>query len=323
MKKHTKTTALVLAFALCGAGFVFAADFTDVAEGYWGAQAINAAAEAGIINGVPQSDGSFKFEPERDVSRQEANVMISRTMKALGLIDEEAPFEGGERKQASREWVAKTTAEELGLNSSPLWAIRYNDYANISTDCVDAIDAMYRYGLMTGDNKGNINAQSGIKRVEFATICTRMLDKFSPDSDDTASRERDVVDIAGLPLQTFSAKRSMLVSDGSGKTLYLKFSPDAKIILNGENVDFDTMLKSVGSGFVAGAVAGSENTIVVTTAMTVQSGRIDSIKTHGDYSLVVIDGTAYFTDSNTNGSSISEGRSVQFINEGAWIREIK
>jgi hypothetical protein len=325
MKRFSRTTALVLACALFAASFVFAADFTDVAESYWGYKAIFAAAEAGIINGIKQDDETFRFEPERDVSQQEANVMISRTMKALGLTQEEAPFETGERRKAPREWVAKTTAETLGLNSTPLWVLRYNDYSNISTDCVAAIDAMYRYGLMTGDNNHNINAQDGIKRVEFATICARMLEKFPASLggiEATASKARDVVDIAGVPLQTFAAKRSLTVSDGSGRTVYVKFAPEAKIILNGSETTFDEMLKQVGAGFVFGAVAGSENTVVVTTEMKVQKGSITRVAEHSDYTLVVIDGVSYFADERTKKASLSEGRSVSFINEGAWLREI-
>ena len=325
MKRLLRTTIALLLVCVF-ASEAFAAEFTDIAESYWGAKAIYAAAEAGIILGVPMADGTFRFEPERDVSQQEADVMVGRTMKALGLREEEPEFENTPARVASRQWVAKMTLEEFGLNTSPVMVLRYGDYANISTDCVPAIDAMYRYGLMKGDNHGNINPQAGILRVEFATVCQRLLSYGAPGvnklSAEGSYKERDAVSIVGAVYKSVPEKRAFLVADGSGSTIYVKFAQDAQIYLNGSLVDFDTLAKNVGSGFALGCIAGRGNTVVVTTEMKVQSGTVKEVVKYSDYTVINIDGIDYYADASTSGTVPAAGRSVRFINEGAWISEI-
>ncbi len=322
MKRLLRTTIallLVCVFAVSA----YAAESSDVEASYWGAQAISAAAEAGIILGIPQADGTFRFEPERDVSQQEAEVMVGRTMKALGLTEEDPVFDDSESRTASRQWVAKMTAAEFGLNTSPVMVLRYGDYANISTECVPAIDAMYRYGLMMGDNHGNINPGAGILRVEFATICRRMLAggavKLSAEG---SYKSRDAVDIAGVVYKSVPDKRAFLIADGSGSTVYVKFAQDAQIYLNGSPADFDTLARSAGNGFALGCIAGRGNTVVVTTEMKVLQGTVKEVVKYSDYSVINIDGVDYFADSETEGTVPSAGRSVRFINEGARLSEI-
>ena len=62
-----------------------AQNFSDIAAGYWGLSYINFAAEASIINGYPQTNGTFRFKPENSVSREEAMQMLYKTVKNAGL----------------------------------------------------------------------------------------------------------------------------------------------------------------------------------------------------------------------------------------------
>ena len=58
----------------------FESGFTDVASTHWGLIYIEACAEAGIINGYEQSDGTYTFNPADDVNRAEAATMIARAL---------------------------------------------------------------------------------------------------------------------------------------------------------------------------------------------------------------------------------------------------
>ena len=55
------------------------ASFTDIAEGQWYTDAVNWAAEQGVVNGYP--DGSFK--PEQTATRAEVAVMLYRALKSF------------------------------------------------------------------------------------------------------------------------------------------------------------------------------------------------------------------------------------------------
>ena len=54
------------------------ASFTDIAEGQWYTDAVNWAAEQGVVNGYP--DGTFR--PEAPITRREMATMLYRLAKA-------------------------------------------------------------------------------------------------------------------------------------------------------------------------------------------------------------------------------------------------
>ncbi|MDD3349521.1 MAG: S-layer homology domain-containing protein [Eubacteriales bacterium] len=96
MKQFIKKISMFfLALLLFGAGlfpsvgsatvFAAASRFSDVSTSYWGAQYIDFAASASIINGYPQSDGSVRFRPENAVSKEEAMQMLYKTVKNAKL----------------------------------------------------------------------------------------------------------------------------------------------------------------------------------------------------------------------------------------------
>src|SRR5665647_1385792 len=76
---------------------------------------------------------------------------------------------------APRQLVAAWCSKAMEYELSPISVLPYQDAANVSADMIPYVDALYRNGIMTGDTKGNLNPQDGIKRVEFATVCTRLL----------------------------------------------------------------------------------------------------------------------------------------------------
>ncbi len=133
MHKPLKTIAFLLilaalaALAVTPVFAVSAADFTDRFDpyqpdntAYWGWEYIDYAANAGIIEGYEQPDGTRIFLPARDVTKQEAMTMIVNTVSKamLGLPS----FDPASTERAER-W-----AETLEAAHIAEWAYPYVAY---------------------------------------------------------------------------------------------------------------------------------------------------------------------------------------------------
>ena len=69
-------TLLVKALGIAGQGGQTLL-FSDVPDGYWGASAINAAAQQGLLSGV----GDGRFQPDSLITREELAVMVARALQ--------------------------------------------------------------------------------------------------------------------------------------------------------------------------------------------------------------------------------------------------
>lgn len=89
--------------------------FNDVASGSWYEDAITAAAEAGIVQGV----GGGHFEPDRTVTREEMAVMLMKALMKSGMQLDETGASGAGFTDAGHisEWAQTYVAQavELGL----------------------------------------------------------------------------------------------------------------------------------------------------------------------------------------------------------------
>lgn len=120
-----------------------AADFPDVPAGSYYAQAIRTARALGIATGYP--DGGF--HPGEPVSRQDAMVMLHRTMQTAGWS-----LGGG----------------NLGLLS------RFRDGGEVSGYARSAVAVMVEHGLVSGSG-GELNPRAHITRAEMAVMLARAL----------------------------------------------------------------------------------------------------------------------------------------------------
>lgn len=117
--------------------------FADVPAGSYYAPAIAAAKEKGIAQG-----GGENFYPQGKLTRQDAAVLICRTLEAMG-----EPLEMGE--------------------SADLESFKDRDQA--SEYAVSALAALVRGGILSGSNTGHLDPTGSLSRAEMAVILHRVL----------------------------------------------------------------------------------------------------------------------------------------------------
>ena len=123
--------------------------FGDVAKAAWYYDAVSAAYEYGIIAGYENS----KFEPDCEITREQAMVMIARAMKTANIKVE---FDGGEEDKLLENYID---------------ADKSADYAKSS------IAACIKAGIVNGRNDNLVAPKDYITRAEAAIIVRRLLQK--------------------------------------------------------------------------------------------------------------------------------------------------
>jgi len=120
--------------------------FTDVAEGFWYTEAVNAAREYGIITGY--TDNTFR--PIQKITREESIAMISRAMRLLGIENNITEAETQQYLQVFEDG-----------NSFAAWSRKDAAYA-------------IKHKIILGSG-GKLMPHNNIKRAEAAAIIFRML----------------------------------------------------------------------------------------------------------------------------------------------------
>jgi len=124
--------------------------FDDVKEGAWYYEFVNTAADWGIVVGI----GNNLFAPEKNITRQEAAIMLMRAAKIL----EENDFEA-KRKQLFE-------VEFYGWEESAMWA---------RTEVIESV----LYGIVDLRDGGQFEPLSNITRAETASGLLNLLKKYN------------------------------------------------------------------------------------------------------------------------------------------------
>lgn len=132
---------LYRAFGLQDAGSV---SFTDVPQDSYYAKAIAAAKALGIAAG----GGGGTFNPTAPLTRQDAMLLIQRTINATG----------GSMRDGT----------EAALST-------FADRGNVAPYAQGAVSALVQAGIIKGDNAGRLNPTGSLSRAEMATILHRVL----------------------------------------------------------------------------------------------------------------------------------------------------
>jgi len=123
------------------------ANFSDVASSAWYAEAVAAAAEAGIVNGY--TDGTFR--PNNKITRQELAAMVVRAQKLAGLD------------------VDLSDAEVAGLLSG------YKDAGQIGAWARAELAAAIESGIVQGTSANTVSPTASANRAEAAVMIYRFL----------------------------------------------------------------------------------------------------------------------------------------------------
>ena len=132
---------LYRAFGLRSAG---SSSFPDVPTDSYYAEAIASAKALGIATGT----GDGKFNPTAPLTRQDAMLLIQRTLNATGQT--------------------MANGSSSALNSFP-------DRDKVADYARGAVAAMVQAGIVKGDGNGNLNPTGSLTRAEMAAILHRVL----------------------------------------------------------------------------------------------------------------------------------------------------
>ena len=260
-----------------------AVGFTDVPSSYWGYPYIDFSAGNGIINGYQSPDGTYRFLPEKSVTREEAMTMLYRALSAADKLKSTEDFsaeyvdlftkdkiadwakkyvayglkykliteseiadftdDNGLGIAAPREQVALWTAKAMNRDLSPAYSLIYTDKDSISAEKVPYVDLLYRQGIMQGDDTKMFHPSNGIKRAEFAAISNRVFESAKTDSYIEA---REVQSYRGtiISVDSYNNKIMMTGSDGTGSVIQI--NPKTQIVINGK-VNYNG-LAGIGTG---------------------------------------------------------------------------
>ena len=128
-------------YNLAGTPAAESAGFTDVPASAWYADAVNWAAETGVVTGY----SAQTFGPEDNVTREQLAVMFCRYAKSVGL---------------------DTTQDD------PI-AHGFYDYGTISGWALDAVNWAYKVSLLTGKTGNLLDPSGTATRIELAIMLMR------------------------------------------------------------------------------------------------------------------------------------------------------
>lgn len=118
--------------------------FTDVSEGDWYYDAVNTAANLGIVKGMEED----YFGADENITRQDIAVMCLRLWNSLG-----------------REMSGNISAS-------------FTDYETVSEYALDAVTALAQAGIINGNENGAFAPADNATRAEAAVIIYRMAVKY-------------------------------------------------------------------------------------------------------------------------------------------------
>jgi hypothetical protein len=363
MKKSKFRILICVLLALCLAAAalpVFAAGgFSDVAETSWALSYIEAARDAGIVNGY--SDGTFK--PGKGISRQETAAMLYRTLKQCAAGFDETDYSedfaeqivsaGAVKSDGSLNWaapylaygfrngflseedfsgasaagvayrslIAKWTALAMGYELAPLCVLPYSDTSHIAPADFVYIDALYRHSIMMGNADGTFAPDHEFNRAQMAAVAVRLMGEESG----ALTYDMCVAHRYGT-VTVVNADRRTIALDSAGRSYTLQIPESSVIMLDGAKADFSALSALNGKAATFSGVAGTD-CVIVQTRPVLQTGTIESIETMKDFTLLRImtpDGVtvcAAVRDASLV-SSLYAGRTISYISDGALLLEL-
>ena len=165
--------------------------------GHWSEDYIARCKELGVVNGKTETT----FEPNGNVTRAEILAML---LRAKGIDIPE--YIGGFLDVSADEWysgyvqyavdngiiseaelfrpndnvkrceAAKMIAIANNITTDTEVQLTYNDSDTFMDWSIEFISALFASGIMTGDDKGNFNANQSLKRGEMAKIICTTID---------------------------------------------------------------------------------------------------------------------------------------------------
>lgn len=158
-------------------------------------------------------------------------------------LKEVATFHGqnGSSAIATRQEVARWTAKAIDRPLLMATSLEYPDANQIAPENTTYVDLLRRMEIMVGDNTGTFKPKDGIRRAEFAVICTRVYDL----SKAPYAAEREYHSFSGESTGSSESLSRIDLTTASGVLRTIQVEPAATFVVNGVPVS-----RSQGFAFV-------------------------------------------------------------------------
>lgn len=252
--------------------------------GHWAAEPVTAMQKQGIIAGFP--DG--KFHPQKEVSKNEALVMLMRAMgyedesptsKSLKLVpknwasemvalaldkgiitrEELKNFDGNDAAQRYEVamWLARALSSSDLLGHLSGETVQFTDAGKIPGYAKNYVAQMARAGIMRGYPGNTFKPQNPVQRAEIAAMLFRCQNMFSlnPKFDFIKGTVDDV-------MPSDPAFISIVPGSDDRLTILVQIADDAAIFVDGEAAE----LQDIEEGYAVSMVLNSARKAIVVSA---------------------------------------------------------
>ena len=151
---------------------------------HWASSVISYMSERGIVNGIKNANGTYSFNPDKNMTRAEFAVMIANYM-------------------------------EVNPDDYSMISVPFTDEAKLPSWAKMQIKALYTMGIMNGktqsDGSVSFDSSANVTRAEVATVLTRILGE---NIETQAMTYSDISDVPSYAHDGFSTMVSMGVISG-------------------------------------------------------------------------------------------------------------
>lgn len=233
---------------------------------------------------------------------------------------------------APRQMIASWSAKAMNYELAAVRILPYKDAGSVSAEAIPYVDALYRHEIMKGDTIKEFHPTDGIKRSEFAAICTRLLASARKSGSDVQAARRFedsfIID-SGTVTDINVPERTLLIKTIEGEVHRVQISSNAAVMLDGKDVAFSDLSVLWNKGASVSCLMGAGNQVLIQTKAQVMSGTVSRISFEDDYAVASIvheDGTLIkycYNDDTAMDNVIAEGRVISFIADGVYLLETK
>ncbi|MFV0516609.1 MAG: S-layer homology domain-containing protein [Aminipila sp.] len=276
MKKNYICKILVLSLLISQIGSVqsvsFANEtskFSDI-ENSWAKKDLIRCVENNLLQG---NDG--KLNPNAYLTKAEMASIITRAFGATALANIEQYKDVNENnwfydsvakavnmgvlkgngenispnKVISREEVVVILDRALDLESSDVKVLdKFKDGENISSWAKGSIANFVARGYLSGDDEGKINAKKGMTRAEFASLMTRLVERYVVDKKEITGEIKGniLVRVPEASIKNATIKGNLIIGDGVGvgDVMLDNVNIEGKLIVRGGGEDSITIKNS-------------------------------------------------------------------------------
>jgi len=291
---------------------------------------------AGLLKEPTDLSADYEAALSRCSIAEWARLYVSYAFKYAYIAEEDfsasTKTQKGGAVDASRQTIAAWSAKAMGYELAPVSILYYKDASSVGAAYIPYVDALYRNGIMRGDTLKEFHPLDGIKRSEFAAICTRLLTSARENGSDVQAARRFedsfIID-SGTVSGINASERTLLLRSASGDEHRLQLSAEAAIVLDGADASFSDLASLADSYVSVSCLLGAGGQVLVQTGTQVLSGTVLQVSFEDDYAIATVRGEGgkvikyCYNDDTAVENVIAIGKRITFIADGVYLLEVE